>query len=240
MRVLLFILVIFTYSVAAQSVSTLKAFNEGTLNARSGEFEKALENYRQANLSAVSENSNDNFLAQIHFNTGVCLFRLQHTEKAVEEFDQAIKLSRGSHQKSFYALGMAHSELKNWREAERAFLKATQLKKTDGEAWFDLALVYLGMRNLQSAEEAFQNSIEYGSINRADAHNNLGVIYAVGNDLEAAMKEFEIALLDSKGASLEAQNNLQFCRYYKNDLGADLIAKLSFSKTNINLGENNG
>jgi len=229
MRILSFIFImVFALSVSAQTAK--QAFDEGTQSAQAANYEKALENYRKAIRLSENESIGGEFLARIRFNTGVCLYHLKQNEEAVKEFNAAIVLSGGSYQKAFYALGMAETEMKNWRKAIDALRKAVRLKRADGEAWFDLGLALVEEKNFAAAREAFQNSIRYKTVADADAHNNLGVIMALSGDFPSAEKEFETALAKSRGKSVEAQNNLQFCKLYKQNSGKDLLTKLEFSK----------
>ncbi len=229
MRILsLFLIVVFAVSVSAQTPLVNQIFDEGMRRARAGNYENAIENYRRAILMARAETVTDNFLAKIHFNIGVCLYNLKQTTEAAEEFTEAIKLSRQSYQKAFYALGMAQSELKNWRKAAAAFREAVNLKKEDGEAWFDLGLILLEEKDFESAEKAFRNAIKFKSIGAADAHNNLGVIFALRHEFDSAENEFKTALVVSNRKSILARNNLEFCRQLGRNSNRDLLAKLEF------------
>jgi len=235
MRILSIIfLVSLAVSVSAQTPLIKQSFDKGVRLAQAGQYEEAIGNYRQTILLAEAEKPGDELLARVHFNIGVCLFHLKQTAAAAEEFTEAIKLSRRNYQKAFYALGMAEAELKNWRVAETAFRKAVSLKKSDGEAWFDLALVYLQKEDLDAAEKAFRNAVKYKSVNSADARNNLGVIYALKGDFPFAEREFNAALIESAGKSVEARNNLQFCKSYKQNFSKDLLAKFQFSQLQRN------
>ena len=226
---ILFLIFVFTFSAFAQTPFIKQTFEAATDAARKQQYESAIEKYRATILYAETERLNDTFLAKIHFNIGVCFYHLKRTSEAVTEFTEAIKLSRREYQKAFYALGMAQKDLKNWREAASALRDALKIDKTDGEAWFDLGLVYLKEEDYPAAAKAFENSIKHRSVNSADAHNNLGVIAALGNDWNSAEKEFETALINN---SAEASGNLRFCKYYKQNFsGKDLLAKLEFSRT---------
>jgi len=233
MRILPFIfIIVFSISVSAQTPLIQKVFNEAAQTAQAGNYETAIESYQRAILLSESEKIGDNFLARIHFNIGVCLYHLKQTAEAVEEFTEAIKLSKRNYQKAFYALGMSQVELKDWRKAKTAFRDAVNLEKRDGEAWFDLAMVLLEEKDFEASRKAFQNAIKYKSVNLADAHNNLGVIYALKDDFPSAENEFRTALVQSNGKSTEARNNLQFCKLYKQSYNQNLLAKLEFSRRN--------
>lgn len=229
MRVLFFIFLVFTFTTAAQTTALKKSFDDGIETARKGEFEKASEKFRRVLMIAETEKTNDNFLAKIHFNLGVCFYRLQQTEKAIGEFTEAIKLSRREYAQAFYALGMAHSDLKNFDSAENAFRDALNQNKTDGEIWFDLGFVYLQKKDFEKAEKAFQNAVKFKSVSSFEAHNNLGVIFALRHEFDVAEKHFEEALKMSENRFETARKNLQFCRFYRQkNLSEELIAKLEF------------
>lgn len=233
MRILSIIFsVVLAMSVSAQTPSVQQLFDEGTQKAQTGNYESAIENYQKAVLLSQNKKTDNTFQTRIHFNLGVCFFHLQRNAEAVGALTEAVKLSRGKYQKAFYALGMAHGAMKNWQTAATAFRQAVRLKHDDGEAWFDLALVLLKEKDFDAAAAAFQNAVKYKSIGSADAHNNLGVIYALKDDFSAAEKEFKTALIESNGKSIEAQNNLQFCKLYKQNFNRNLSAKLEFRYKN--------
>jgi tetratricopeptide (TPR) repeat protein len=214
----------FVFSVSAQTRAR-QTFENGIKSAQLGKYETALVDFKKSLSLADKETANGEFLAKIHFNVGVCFYRLNQNTEAVAEYEQAIKLSKSDYEKAFYALGMAQSELKNWQEAEKAFLEAIRLNRRNGEAWFDLAFVYLARENFDAAKRAFQKSIAYKSVDASIGHNNLGVIFALKGDLSSAIKEFETALKKSGGKLIEAERNLQFCK----TVGQNLPVKLEFT-----------
>ncbi len=231
MRILSIIFsIVLTMSVSAQTPLFKQEFDEGTKKGQTENYENAIENYKKALILSQLEQSENDFGARIHFNLGVCFFHLQRNDEAFKELTEAIKFSQGKYQKAFYVIGMVQGKLGNWQAAEIAFQRAVRLKKDDGEAWFDLAFVYLRQRNFNAAEKAFQNAVKYKSIGSADAHNNIGVIYALKDDFPSAEKEFNTALIMSNGVSIEAINNLQFCKLYKQKVNKNLLAKLEFSQ----------
>lgn len=227
MRGLILILFIFVSQISAQTFNLQKSFSEGIKNAKRGEFEKALKLF-QASLPS-NKNVEAKFAARVHYNLGVCFYQLKETEKAIGEFERAINLSAGKYQKASYALGMAYTDLHNWSAAENSFQSALKIDSLNGEAWFDLALIYLRQQNYENAEMAFRNAISYKSVAVPDAHNNLGVIFALKDDWQNAEKEFKIALDLSNKTSIEAAENLRFCKFHKQNSDKDLIAKLQFS-----------
>ena len=196
MRTLLFILVL-VFSVSAQS-----NFTEATNFALNGQYEKALASYRAAQSNAKDAESS----ARVHYNIGVCLYRLDRPADAVPELQEALRLKGDRYRQAWYALGMAQVGLKNTAAARKAFMQAVALDKKDAEAWFDLGLVLIAEKELPAALEAFQKAVEFRSLNSADAHNNIGVIRALSGDIAAAIREFELS------GSAEAAGNLKYWR----------------------------
>jgi tetratricopeptide (TPR) repeat protein len=114
-RIFLSIFVILTAivsSISAQSAATQQTFEKGIGLANEGKFETALVDFKKSLTLAGIEDADADYRAKIHFNIGVCLYRLKQSAKAVSEFEEAIKLAKGDYEKSFYALGMAQAELK--------------------------------------------------------------------------------------------------------------------------------
>ncbi|HEY8562327.1 MAG TPA: tetratricopeptide repeat protein [Pyrinomonadaceae bacterium] len=224
------ILTISVLTVSAQSFTTQRMFEKAVGLANEGKFDAALTDFEDVLALAKIDDAAAAYRAKIHFNIGVCLYRLKQNEKAVAEFEEAVKLARGDYEKAFYALGMAQAELKNWQKAEAAFRSALRLDKQNGEAWFDLAFVYLAQKDYEAARAAFEKSVRYKSVSMPVGHNNLGVIFALGGDLTAAVREFETALKKSNGRLAIAERNLQFCKSLGQNFNRDLLAVLEFGE----------
>jgi len=209
-----FFVLIFAVSVSAQQ-SVTRSFNEGTKLAQGGDFEKALSSYHAALNDAERVRADNDFLARLHYNLGVCEYQLKRSEKAVDEFHLAIKMKGGNYSRALYALGMAESARENWPEARLAFLESLRLERTNGEAWYDLGFAYLQEGDFANAEAAFRNSIIYKCIDSAWSHNNVGVFLTFRGEFSSAEKEFETALKLSGGRLVQARSNLEYCRARK-------------------------
>ena len=223
MRTLFLVVTIFilTVAVPAQSPLAKRSFDEGTRSAKSGNFDEALRLYRSA--LTVSDDAADDFAVKLHYNLGVCYYRTGKLKAAATELTTAIKFAKGRHPRAYYALGMTEAARENWPEARKAFLAAIELEPQNGEAWFDLAFVYMAQHDYDAAAASFRKSIENRSVDTALAHNNVGVIMAMKFDLAAAEESFNIAITLSNGRLIEAKRNLAFCRTLK---GKSLIAKI--------------
>ena len=221
-------LTFFALSAAAQSLAAQAAFEKGRIEANGGKFETAFGNFKKALTFAATDETTDDFRAKIHFNIGVCHYRLNRHANAASEFEEALKLSKGEYEKAFYALGMAQAELQNWLAAEKAFLGALRLNERNGETWFDLAFVYIARKDYAAARGAFEKAVALKSVAASIGHNNLGVIFALGGDLAAAVREFETALKKSNGKFAVAERNLQFCKTLGQNFSSEMVAKLEF------------
>ena len=230
MRVfLLSLLLIFVVNLDAfaQAEIAHQRFEQGLTNAKQGRFEKALKDFQNAlEKYKFSSESSDEFAAKINYNIGVCLYRSGRAGDAVAFLESAIKLAKNKYGQAFYALGIAWSELGNREAGRLALTSALSLDKRDGESWFDLAMVYLEENDLANAVVGFQKAIRYKSIDAATAHNNLGVISAMGGDWLEAEKQFKTALAMSGGKLPEAARNLELCRSQNFD--REMVAKLEF------------
>lgn len=214
----LFVLIL-EFGAFAQS----SAFYLGMNFAKSGDFQTALQYFQKA----VDKNLSAKKLAQIHYNIGVCFYRLNQFDKAVTEFERAVEFNP-NYEKAFYALGMAMSDLKKFDEAEKAFRQSLKLSN-NGETWFDLAIVLFEMKKFDESAESFQNAIRFGSESIGASHNNLGVVYALKGDFLKAENEL---LLARKLNFTEAETNLECLRRAMISNDKTLIAKLILKEKN--------
>ncbi|HKX83322.1 MAG TPA: tetratricopeptide repeat protein [Pyrinomonadaceae bacterium] len=206
-----------------QDASTHAAFNDAVTAVKGGNYIDALSGFRRAQTKAELSNAATDYLAKIHFNIGVCLYKLDRTADAIPEYREAIRLD-GSYEKAHYSLGMAELAENNLDKAEAAFRTVLRLNNKNGEAWFDLAFVQIAKKDYDSARQAFENALKFNTVDAAISHNNLGVLAAIRGDIDKAEAEFERALDRSDGKLPAARSNLEHCRRIKGN--SELIAKL--------------
>ncbi len=169
-RLFIVILSILILSIGAFAQSG--EFNLGIKSANLGSFQIALEHFQKA----FDQNLAHHKIAQIHYNIAVCYYRLNQPNKAVTEFEKAISL-RKSYDKAFYGLGMAHSDLRNWIEAETALSQSIKFSKgRNGEVWFDLGVVLIEQQDYVGAKSAFQNAIKFGSKASLESTQNVEIL----------------------------------------------------------------
>lgn len=199
-------------STFAQGRGTQIWYEKGLAAAGKGEFTVALKDFETSRKVADVEGVSSGYAAKVRFNIGVCLYRLERSREALRELSAAIVLAGGSYEKASYALGMAEVDLKNMQAAQKAFRETLKSNPKNGEAWFDLALIYLNDNDMESALVAFQRAIENGTVASAVSHNNIGVALLLKDDFAGAEKEFEAALVESGGTLTQAKLNLEFSR----------------------------
>lgn len=212
MRVLLLTFVlIFSISASAQSPTVTNLFAEGTKQSNAGRFDEALKNFKTALFMAENEYLSAGYRARVEYNIGVCYFKLNRFDPAIDHFKAALLL-KTDYTRAHYALGMAEMRKRHAIAAVNSFNRVLKLDPKNGEAWFDLAFASLALNDFETAEKGFARSIEFGSVDSNLSHNNIGVILAMKGDLAGAEDEFATAIQLSNGRLTEAMRNLEFCR----------------------------
>ena len=106
MRFLLLVfLLTLTLNAAAQSPEVTKLQSEGTKYANEKRFDVALERFKAALSIAENEYTGAGYRAKLHYNIGVCYFRLERFEQASDKFKQAVLLD-ASYSPAHNALGV--------------------------------------------------------------------------------------------------------------------------------------
>lgn len=229
---------VLTINVSAQNHLAKSNFEKGTEAAKAKNYEQAIELYeRSLQIVEAEFGENKQFQSKIHYNIGVCFYKLKKFKQAITEFEKANLFAPTPEPKVFYALGLSQIELKNLTKAKKSLQKVLQIDIKHGEAWFDLAMIYIEENKFDSAKEAFLNSIEFDCIRSAEAINNIGVILAIEGDVQNAEVSFQKAFLRSNQTLFEARKNLEFIKKYRSDDLQKLLANLIFTKRT---GANNG
>jgi tetratricopeptide (TPR) repeat protein len=167
----LFLTVLLTVILQLGVFAQKNEFQTGIEFAKNGDFQTALIRFQKSETIGLS----DRKLSQIQYNIGVCFYRLNQADKAVAAFEQSVGLFP-KYEKAYYGLAMAQVDLKDFGSAESNFLKAINLNKTNGETWFDLALVLCEEQKIDEAIFAFQNAVKFKSVAESTAKNNLEML----------------------------------------------------------------
>lgn len=97
---------LFVFGAQAQSVEAVRYFDAGIQKLEIGQNLDALLLLEKAKTASERSQSSPEFRAMIHYNLGVCLYRLGETAAAGREYRTALKLKNGRYGKAVHALGV--------------------------------------------------------------------------------------------------------------------------------------
>jgi tetratricopeptide (TPR) repeat protein len=142
-------------------------------------FERALK--LQANYPSTLPNAWNNL--------GLLATRAGHTEEAIRDFQQALKISP-DHLIALQNLGNAYRQQRNWEEARKAFEHALAVNSQQPEANYGLAMVYAQNNDTEDAYKYLQLALKFRP-DYPEALNNLGVLYLRTQRRDEAVASFE-------------------------------------------------
>src|SRR5271157_680364 len=125
-------------------------------------------------------------------NLGVAYMNQQRMDKAVEEFDQALKADPGLTAAELNK-GIALLNLQKLPEAEDALDAATAKEPSNPRVWYNLGLLRRSQGKSAEAIEAFQHVLKIDP-NDPDTHYFLGTMYSQQQQYNKAIEEFEATL----------------------------------------------
>ena len=125
-------------------------------------------------------------------NLGVAYMNQQRMDKAVEEFDLALKADPGLTAAELNK-GIALLNLQRLPEAEAALDKAAAQEPSNPRVWYNLGLLRRSQGKPAEAVDAFQRVLEIDP-NDPDTHYFLGTMYSQEQQFSEAIAEFEAAL----------------------------------------------
>src|SRR5688572_14191982 len=107
MKVLSFVfLFIFAWGVNAQTPAVDELLSEGAKHVTGGRFDSALITYKKALAVAEKRYAGKESRARLHYNIGLCYFRLDHFGPATNEFKRAMLLAP-DYAPAYFALNQA-------------------------------------------------------------------------------------------------------------------------------------
>ena len=123
-------------------------------------------------------------------NLGILAARAGHTDEAVNNFKQALKLDP-DYCIALNNLGNAFRQGKSWDEAKSAFQRALELNPTDPEANYGMGMVFAQLDQPRQAYDYLQKALSARPV-YPEALNNLGILYLRTqrrNEAETSFKE---------------------------------------------------
>lgn len=140
--------------------------------------------------------------SQHQYELAVMSLRYNLIDEAIKYLKKALTLDP-NHPPSYYLLGMAHVEKKNYKEAAAAFEKSLELKPDVSEAHVRLGVVYQEIGLPDKAEEEYKKA--YASDESSMASHSLALLYYEQNKLEPAL-EFVQKSIEKGNRSADAYN----------------------------------
>jgi tetratricopeptide (TPR) repeat protein len=128
-------------------------------------------------------------LANAWNNLGLLDTREGHTEDAIRNFQEAVRLSP-DHLIALNNLGNAYRLEKNWDQARKTFDRALEASPTDPEANYGLAMVFAQADDTAHAYEYLQKALK-SRPDYPEALNNLGILYLRTQRRDEAVASFE-------------------------------------------------
>jgi len=125
-------------------------------------------------------------------------------DEAIKYLNNAISID-SSHQPSYFLLGLAQSQKKNYKEAAAAFEKSLEMKPDDAEARIRLGDVYRQMGLSEKAEEEYKKAFALDETSIAGF--NLAMLSYEQDKLDQALEY--VQLLIQKGSPSVDMYNLQ-------------------------------
>ncbi len=158
--------------------------NLGNAYRRKGEYDLAIESFKQA--LALQPHS------RTYANLGAVYRALGRIDEAKAEYDKALASNEQS-KEAHFGLGIVHLVAGELDEAEAEYLRALEIDPHYEEARVNLGSLYLRKGDRAKAIAAYLQALETNPY-FADGHYNLGVLYAQAGQTEEAMHSYANAI----------------------------------------------
>jgi len=127
-----------------------------------------------------------------HYNKGVILCDQGRNQKALKEFQTALKINPFDFM-SYFGLGNVYYQMQDFAQAIDSYKRALAVNPYFYNAHFNLGIIYKESGRKKEAQEQFKEVLKFNPEDCA-AHYNLGRIYQERGLIEAALKEYEQAI----------------------------------------------
>jgi tetratricopeptide (TPR) repeat protein/peroxiredoxin len=148
-------------------------------------------------------------LANSWNNLGLLSAREGHTDKAVNYFQEALKLSP-DHTIALDNLGSAYRQQKRWDDARTTYDRALQVNADDAEANYGLGMIFAQNDDTARAFDYLQRALKLRPV-YPEALNNLGILYLRTQRRDEAVASFENSI---RVAPAFDQSYLNLARVY--------------------------
>jgi tetratricopeptide (TPR) repeat protein len=179
--------------------SAFVQFNLGTVLARRGQTQEAVEAYARA-----SELAPDWPQARFYYANGLC--ELGRLEQAVQNYQKALKL-QPSYAEATLRLASTLVRMNRLEEATAAYEHLLRLEPQNPAAWFNLGVLQQRLGRLAEAADSYKKALQVAP-DLNEARCNLASVLAGQGQIEAAISQLhEVLRRDPNHA--EAQRGLE-------------------------------
>lgn len=165
--------------------------NEGQRRADAGDWEAALQAYKQA--AALNPRH-----AEAHMYVGDAYMNLRKHEEAFAAYKEAIRVAPANAE-AHYSLGEAYNYLDIHSAAIRPLVQATRLDPNYAEAHYGAGYAYLKQENFKEALVYLRRAVRLKN-DYPEAHLSLGLAYAGLGQMKSA--EEQLKVLEGMNAAL--------------------------------------
>ncbi len=129
---------------------------------------------------------------------GICYFNLNRNDEAIQTLEKALSMQPGHSatidvlSKAWLKKGIAALSVKDYAEAIRSLVKATEYSPSNGYVYYNLGEAYLFEKKYADAEKAFVQAAELMP-RSADVFGRLGLVYEKQKKWDAALAAYKKA-----------------------------------------------
>lgn len=186
----------YIHSVKSQMAAAL--CNEGVKRYEVGDSAGAIQRYKEA----LGYDANN---ADIHYNLGKALIRMQETGKAIQHFESALTINPND-SSCYYELALLQDEKGLIQEAMANYEKVLQLEPHNAQAYFGLGTLHGVEGNIDKSIQQLSNAIRINP-GYVDAFYNLAVALERKKETNKAIKMYKKVLSLDKNHD-KAKSNL--------------------------------
>ena len=163
--------------------------------------------------------NNHNF--QAYFNRGLAWIKLQVYQRAIDDFDRAIKIN-SNYPQLYYNRGLAYLAQEQYLPALSDFTTTIELESNYFSAYLKRGQTYALLKQYQAALDDFNKTLELNCFSPLAYYNRASTYYSLG-DYKQALQDYQ------QLSKLETKDNLS--KFYNLKLFSALSSKTNLHST---------